>query len=371
MPQPRGKELEETANRFHEALIVLGLESIEDALDMWEDLPVGAKADTAARWIDTAIKYVMTRRIKARELALSFYRLSRALQTGKTIADPFHPDPEYVTMGQLREAFESLAGEALEAPAKTPVDDGSSAPSEAAETDVEAPDGDITTEAPDVDEDDWDWTEVVDDDERILVEEIAELEQAIRQSDEDSEAALEASLEYFQHLEQKHLQQVKDREEAQAIHDAAASKAAAEIAKQVQNGARGAVYDAGSNDPRVIGWIRVSRTGTPCGWCAMLIARGFTKKNGRYLLYKSSKSGGGSLNDDGSREANVDEWHPNCNCYAWPVYSVNHLKTSPLFAINREYAGLWPKVTEGRHGKDALSAWRKHFRQRAKDAEAA
>lgn len=60
--------------------------------------------------------------------------------------------------------------------------------------------------------------------------------------------------------------------------------------------------------------------------------------------------------------AEGDLYHDNCKCDVMPVFSYSQFNNSELFAINRDYAALWPDVTKGLKGKAAVSAWRAFIR---------
>lgn len=126
------------------------------------------------------------------------------------------------------------------------------------------------------------------------------------------------------------------------------------------NSARGLPYALGEVDEKIIGWIRFSRTGTPCGWCAMLLSRAFMKKSP--ALYRTRASAGSSVNSAGEEAADADKYHNNCKCVAIPVFDLAQLN-SPLFDLNRLYATQWPKVTRGLGGDAALAAWRRFIRR--------
>jgi hypothetical protein len=117
------------------------------------------------------------------------------------------------------------------------------------------------------------------------------------------------------------------------------------------NGGRSTVWNHMQRDKRAIGYIRLSRTGTPCGWCAMLISRG--------PVYRSQNS---------AEYADGDKYHDNCHCYAEPVFSREQYNGSSTYELNRRYEELWPKVTRGLSGKAAVSAWRRFIRQEQKAA---
>jgi hypothetical protein len=61
--------------------------------------------------------------------------------------------------------------------------------------------------------------------------------------------------------------------------------------------------------------------------------------------------------------ADGDKYHDNCHCYAEPVFSREQYKSSSAYELNRRYEELWPKVTKGLTGKQAVSAWRRFIRQ--------
>src|SRR5690606_1703614 len=128
-----------------------------------------------------------------------------------------------------------------------------------------------------------------------------------------------------------------------------ARRQAAAVDRLVQNGARGDLWVTAEKDREVLAYARVSRTGTPCGWCAMLISRG--------PVYKTAGAATFGLDGEG------DRYHDNCHCYAEPVFSLEQYEQDSRFDLNREYSRLWPRVTSGLSGKAALSAWRKYFRE--------
>ena len=109
-------------------------------------------------------------------------------------------------------------------------------------------------------------------------------------------------------------------------------------------GMRDALGYMGDRDSGCIGWARVSGTGRPCHFCAMLLSR--------KAVYKSRRSAHG---------ARLEGYHPHCRCYVRPVFSREELETSSLFALNRKFHAEWYQ-----HGKDGVggrtgSTWRKHF----------
>lgn len=99
----------------------------------------------------------------------------------------------------------------------------------------------------------------------------------------------------------------------------------------------------------------------------MLISRGFVASDEGKAIYRSDEGTGGRRNADGSivTFGDLDKYHDNCKCYAVPIFSREQL-TADIFEVNRRYGELWPSVTEGLGGKDAISKWRRYFREEAK-----
>jgi hypothetical protein len=348
----RQREAERASAAFQIVLNQIGAKTIEDALALWQDIPPGAQPATAQRWLGRAVRLVLFRRRRSRELAIAYYRLARALRTGKTVADPYRDEPEYIRLSELREEFALLVEGVQEAP----------------ESDLTAPQGVGGTEPRSEPEEPADPVSA--DDDRILVERIERLEADIAAMERAAEEEIRKSLALLGPINEERklrlLEESLSPEEALSgslrdqlserdrIHAEAGKRQAASSARIVMNGARSVINAAGTRDRAVIGWVRLSRTGTPCGWCAMLISRG--------PVYKSEKT---ALGD-------VDKYHDNCNCYAEPVYSTEQYNDSPLYALNRRYAELWPQVTRGLGGKDALNVWRTFSRkQQAASAQVA
>ena len=77
-------------------------------------------------------------------------------------------------------------------------------------------------------------------------------------------------------------------------------------------------------------------------------------------VYASADSAYKGSSDDG-------KYHKGCHCIAVKVYSRAQYN-SDRFDLNREYQALWPVVTKGLHGDDAVSAWRKYVRNKDKQS---
>lgn len=145
-----------------------------------------------------------------------------------------------------------------------------------------------------------------------------------------------------------------------AAQDAGARMSAAgeRIAKDA---ARGAVWDASQRDPRVIGYVRISGTGSPCGFCAMLISRGPSQFYNTEGTAGKLSADSPSVRDGKANEG--DKYHDNCQCIVEAIYSMEQFNESPLYKMNRQYAEEWPDVTAGsRDQKEMLTEWRAFFR---------
>lgn len=260
-----------------------------------------------------AIHLIFSKRRQSRDLARAYFRLARALRTGHTVPDPRHPDPSVVTLDQLRREFRLLA-EPYQPPPEGKDD---------AEIPVEKLEGDTTEEA--------------DRQDRKAETEIkvalgshgpVNLDKKLSQIDPDTPT--------------KEAESLKDK-----AHSDAGARQAAAAGRIAMNAARDELASLSKKDKRVIGFVRISKTGHPCGWCAMLISRGL-------VFYRSAKSA--------QFAADGEKFHDNCYCVAVPVYSREEYATSDLYSQNREYAKAWPEVTKGYGGKAAVSVWRKYIK---------
>ncbi|WJN63261.1 MuF-like injected head protein [Streptomyces phage phiScoe54] len=352
----KAKEAEEASVAFQIALTKIGVGTIQEALKLWSSVPVNARAATSAEWLGKAVTMVMTRRRMSRDLARAYYRLARALRTGSTVADPYHPEPTYITLDVLRREFASLAGGSE----KPQEGRSESAPTKETDETSQAPQQPSTgaDEAPaDTDSEDTDRVQVEQlpglkaDEERIEREARQELIDALMNLGPKN---LEGKLgDIDPEAPAKDVDRLRDEAHAQA-----GARQAAAAERVAMNGGRSTVWNHAQRDRKVLGYIRLSRTGTPCGWCAMLISRGPVYKS------RSSAEGGGSVANYGDG----DKYHDNCHCYAEPVFSREQYRNSDLYALNRKYEELWPQVTKGLSGKAAVSAWRRFIRTEQKAA---
>ena len=302
------------------AFTALGVETVAELLDIWGDTPTSpneiAKASAAA--IQKMLKVLGLRREHTRRIALTYYRLTRALWTGHTIQDAYESKPaSRVELDQLRSEFfkavESLAPDAIDS---RPKSSGNR---------------------------------------QIDVEEIDDLQDLLKELDDHLEEVAQtnmlASGSHFYQKQHKKIDTDQPAKKVDKARDDLKRKTGAKVASlgemSVLDSARRAVDTLAENDDRVLGYVRVSRTGTPCPWCAMLISRGL-------ILYSSARSA--QLTEEGH------DYHPNCHCYAVPVYSEEQYEREHIFDLNRRYDKLWGTVTKGVSSKDAANAWRRYFR---------
>jgi hypothetical protein len=371
-------EAQAAAVAFQLALTKLGLKSIAAALQAWKSVPANKAAEVADEYMNTAVRQIMGQRVIAQDLAVAYYRLARALRTGTTIPDPRRPIPATVTMAELREEFAravEVAARGAErlppapAPASPTEDTPETAQDDSAGSDTEGQEPEVLPEpdpepTPEMKSDVPDDTEIEideldgDDDELDEIEEAAEQEIRVVLKALGPSALTKA----VEQIDDEQPARVVDaqRDKAKAKTGARQAAASSRIAR---NGARGTMHSLQRRDRKAIGFVRVSRTGTPCGFCAMLISRGI-------IFYSSQATAEGKTQRaktvrDGTA-AEGDAYHDNCNCYAEAVYSREEYRNDPLYALNREYDRLWPIVTKNKFGKEAESVWRRYWRDQQK-----
>ena len=337
-------EAEAAAIAFQAALLAIGIKTIYEAIRLWRRVPANKAADVAADYLTDAVRLVMARREQSAALAVAYYRLSRALRTGATIPDPNDPMSKSVSLTELRHDFAALVFDA------SPADS----------FDVQGADIEIPIEEIDG------------------IDEHGDSENAQLEADAEKEARIVLAALGPNSLKRRveEIDHSQPATEVDALRDEAHSKAgsrqAAAAERIAMNGGRNKVFSLAERDKRVIGYVRASKTGTPCGWCAMLISRGFVGKN-KGVLYDTEfaalhKTQSAPSVKAGEAEVG-DEYHDNCKCYAEPVYSEVDLRSS-RFDLNREYAKLWPVVTKGLSGKAAMTAWRRYFRNTKRTGDA-
>jgi hypothetical protein len=347
----RQQEADRVELVYYWALNQLGNQVYLDAWELWQNVPKSGQAANAGWWLRAAIRLVMLRRAQARDLAIAYYRLVRALRTGYTITDPLRDEDGTVSLEELRIEFEAEVDEIDFETSDPPSTDAS----DSLPVDLDS------GPAPEYDEDDYD-----EGDEEIPLEDLIDLDELAGESDEAAEAEAEALLDQLGIENMLH--QLQDAEEAEdaAAADAAADEAHANAGRRqaavaqriTMNAARGLAYDISAYDGRVLGWVRYSQTGTPCGWCAMLLSR--------QMFYKSKRAA-----QHEGRGQTENKYHDNCRCVAVPIFTKEQFEQSSLFDLNRDYARRWKQHISGKFtGKEALTEWRRLVRGWSKNAQA-
>lgn len=341
----RQREAENASLAFQLVLAKMGVATLEEALALWNESAPANAAATATRWLDDAIALILSRRSRSRELAIAYYRLVRALRTGSTVADPLSPSKEKtITLAELRRQFRELIEENTP---KTP-------PSRPLPVERWKRNS-LDESLPHLDETEGD-------DDEVDIEPLdVDPEATDKPTEEIVRRELEKQMAEFARKRQERARRDRERAARDAAKRAAederiaSESAASSMERAVLDAGRGTLYEFGSKDRRAIGYVRLSGTGNPCYFCAMLIARG--------VVYKSKQSA--KYDKQGER------YHTNCYCYAEPVFSKEEFNTDPRFAMNRELAQLWKdnikgKYNGGRHYADnpALQAWRKLLRRK-------
>lgn len=301
------REAEEITRLFQAAIAQQSAEAMIEATRLWHQTPVSISTATAGAWLDAVIRMILLRRARSRELGLAYYRLMRALRTGATIGDTRRDEPRWVSIRQLREEFEALRnGDELPEP-------------EVLDPDVE------------------------DDEDLIEVELIFDIEDYMLRDDEDTEREIREELPDKGPGKRDRIEgdDLSDEE----IHESSTNDIAGDSQRRVADGGRQIVHAGVNGDPRALAYARVSTTGTPCGWCAMLISRG--------AVYKSEQSAYFSRSGE--------KYHDDDKCISVPVFNRSDFD-GELFAMNRAYGEYWPEVTKGLYGKDAVSRWRQFVR---------
>ena len=82
----------------------LGLLAAYLSLAEWETVSALNAAATATEWLARSLRVIVAIRKMSRELAISYYQLSRALETGRTLGVPEGSTGD-VTLGDLRKNF--------------------------------------------------------------------------------------------------------------------------------------------------------------------------------------------------------------------------------------------------------------------------
>lgn len=259
---------------FERAIGQLSLRAVQEAADWWRGL--SRRSSAPDLW---ASKTAPLWRDGAL-IGIAFYRLFRALETGSTVPSKvsWHEN-ENVTLGQLVSEFEEAAGVRLN---------------------LNIPLG-----------------------ESVEVEDTGVAGSAVALRDRD--------VSIVQGMMEKRVDQADKRGKWSEGDGSWMAQAAQMIAV---SGARSMVESIGGQDKRRQGWVRVSGSGRPCAFCAMLLSRG--------AVYESKATA-----------QTVGGYHPGCKCYAVPMFRDEEL-SGDKFKLNRQFKNEW--VTGM-----GLSQWRSFY----------
>lgn len=275
------------------ALLRIGVKTLADLLVLWKRLSPAERTEATGQWSRQATRLILTRREQSRALAYAYYRLTSALMTGKTIPDPDVPTPQFVTLSALRERFASLAG-------------------------PKSNDGRTTVRA----------ATGRDSDTGVELGQPAPAGQHIpvdrkRLGDGgENQTTTDLGHETLVATQVLGSQNLRDRTKAldlgkparevdaqrQAAEDQAGARSSSAGSRIAMDGARDALWNLQDSDSGAIGWARISTTGHPCGFCAMLISRGAVYANEFVAEHKTAKAPSVRAG-----QASVgDEYHANC-----------------------------------------------------------
>ncbi|HJV99418.1 MAG TPA: hypothetical protein VJ617_10020 [Arthrobacter sp.] len=339
----------------------LGIAAAYLALAEWEGVNALNAEETATVWIVTSLRIITAVRKMSRKLAIAYYQLSRALESGTILGAPIDSPATGVTVGQLRTTFRDIALDVASLPAPlTPSADPDIRWFEEELQKKEIPDSQtpgrlirlqdaqvdpliqnlLDVEGSDssspVSIDKWDWEP------ELSFDEVDELfrdllwKQAVKRA-ADKARALRASQELSPDRAMTLIEQ---------SHDAAGSLGSGTVDELGMEGGRQAIDKAIRKDKR----IKLVARGTssdPCAFCSMLASRGF--------VFTGETSGVGDA-EDGSVGDEITLYHPNCHCFPI-VRFVNTSDTLP--PMNAYFQEMWPTVTDGYSGNDARKAWRR------------
>lgn len=329
----RPEEAAAVAIAFEAALARIAGDVVVEAVRLYLRVNAANLRSSGDAWLEDAVEMVSGYGEQARLLGLAFFRLYRALMTGRTVNHPDDPPSETVTLGDLRDDFVELTR-------GLPADVAYNPPRDSDHIRIPV-DSDVEIESA---ADRRDAREGRREEATLILKVLGvdNVAKKTREIDLDRVTAREA-----------------DETRDEILRKSNARQAAA-AARMARNGARGTIFRAIGRDERVIGYVRASRTGTPCGFCAMLISRGF--------MYKSTASAEGKTSSAASvlagEAAEGDQYHDNCNCYAKPVFSRAEYQREE-YALNRELEALWKKEIKGRYsGREARRVWNALIRER-------
>lgn len=346
----------------------LGIAGAYLAIQSWNSnvSPTAARA-SADSWLSLSLTMIRAIRRKSGRLAIAYYQLVRAIESGYTLGVPeYSDDPEAVTMGGLRKQYLDLLLEIssigdIDAPPANH-DDGDerwledelrgrqdrpiSQPISSTSTPPNIDDVDLveyitnltevsdyTTDSDSVPVDTYDWG---DDEDGSLIEELF--------SDDLMQSAIEAQ-------EAKIAKLRKDAEERSARETLIQAQDAHEksgvigggLVDQAGIGAGREKIDRAVRRDRRVKMVARGTGPNPCAFCAMLASRGFVFTESTAMERSEEKQEaalekGASLDD-------ISKFHPNCHCY--PLVRFANIPDATLPELSQFYKDNWGPVTAG------------------------
>lgn len=343
--------------RLHQAAQArLGIAAAFLSLAEWQAVSATNATGTATLWLEHSLRAITAVSKLSLALAIAYYRLARALETGSTLGVPEGSSTDStLTLGDLRKDFRDLA------------------------IDVAAlPEPRSRSEDPDIR-----WFE---DNLRRHSDQEANLNQSIRLGDaevdpliqnlldvEGSDDSKTITVEEFEWPESPTLDEIDDayrdllrkqgpekvadkvkdlREDEDTVaselldqleeaHSVGGSIASGTTDAAGLKAGRDAISGAIRQDRKIIAVAR-GTSGDPCAFCAMLASRGF-----KYRSEASARAW------EGIEE--IEKVHINCHCF--PI--VRFIRESELPELNRYFQAKWKTETAGFAGNDALNAFRR------------
>lgn len=346
-------------------MILLGGKSFAAVMESWTQVvpTEGRLSVSASAFLEDALATVRVHRHQVEAIAISFMRLFRALHTGFTFQDVMTGEAQTaVPLDILRRDFVDALGK------YTPEVLESSAVPDSDPTDgVDEPEHILNPDLTPIEPYEPDYSAA---DPDAIVEQLDWLEQELDRLEDELEQQIESIFENIgsKGLESKIRRITEDGKitprEADRLREEAALKVgrriAAHASRTTMNGGRNAEHAIGSRDERVLGFVRIhdpkGRPDVPCGFCALLMTRGFVEVRGNRPMYKSEKTAGGTPDDQGF---SPDQYHSPDHCRAEQVFSLEQVDEDPRFDANRRLAELYSNRIRGKFSGDlAMSKWR-------------
>jgi hypothetical protein len=269
----------------------------------------GQTRSSAPGWLRAVMPVVGEHYGKAEALALTSYRLERALRTGRATGVPWRNTRAEPLVLLRREFVQAV-------------------------TDI-SPRLHI----------DMGYPEIVDGGELVEVDPIDGLEEILGRLSDATERMTREALNTVG-PEAYAFRGARDGADLDELFENAAAAAAGEAARSARRGGRATREAVRNRDAMVVGYVRVcakpDHDTHPCGFCAMLMSRG--------MVYRSEASARGSK---------PDGYHANCDCEPVELWSKADYQDE-RFDRNREYRRLWDDHIKGTYaGDEAIREWRK------------